>query len=97
MVLPVGFVWGVITLTKLTQDVGQEGQADAGENSPLELAREIFRAWMRHWDYFADGAPASREVDAFLRAIIDCGNNLVQRGQEVDAPEVREKPQAKLN
>jgi hypothetical protein len=60
-------------------------------------AREVFREWMRHWDYFSEGSPDSRDVDAFLGAIIDGSGDVLHSGQESDALQVFEKPQTKAN
>jgi len=67
------------------------------KHTQIEHAREIFRAWMRHWDYFSEGAPDDREVDAFLRAIIDGVDDLVEGGQEARALQVFEESRAKVN
>jgi hypothetical protein len=59
----------MVTLTKHLQDVDGVGQADAGA---LSQAREAFHAWMRKWDYLAEGPPADADVDELLRSILRC-------------------------
>lgn len=60
---------------------------DRNDDIELAPARDVFRQWMRRWDYLADGMPDQPEVDELLR-------NILRAGQKSNASEIIGKPRS---
>lgn len=63
----------------------------------LQHAREVFHAWMRQWNYLADGAPDDREIDAFLMLIIDGPEDVLDGRQEADTLQIGENSSSQIH